>query len=279
QQPHGGRKTMITEELEEEFDEQLDDTEPEEDFDTESEAADFAGAGEVDHADLLKMYMREASRAPMLNAAGEAAGAKRIERARRRLTTLLARSPLVAAYCLHLQEVLQSGQEVAGDLIENAPGFDATKPATLGVHTETAFSGIEAAYQDLLEPQKPKASPTRRGSRRRNRYPRSEAARRRIRLARTVRAFVFTPATERQLVQIIQEGAQAARAHAKNAKNAGSKPDASDGEAPAFDVAAATARLLAAGVVTHTDMLKSARQVNAAFSALSHAKQSMTEAN
>lgn len=75
----------MTEEMDNEFDEAYADADLNDEFDAESESTDSDTATDLDHTDLLKMYLREASRAPMLNAAGEIAAAKRIERTRNRL--------------------------------------------------------------------------------------------------------------------------------------------------------------------------------------------------
>ena len=94
----------MIDEMDNEFEESYADADPNNEFDAESESTDNDySAGDLDHADLLKMYLREASRAPMLNAAGEIAAAKRIERARNRLARMISRSPLIVEYGLHLR--------------------------------------------------------------------------------------------------------------------------------------------------------------------------------
>src|SRR6185369_6990397 len=152
-----------------------------------------------------------ASRAPMLNAAGEIAGARRIERARNRLARMISRSPLIVEYGLHLREALRRGDETAGDHIEFVNGFDPNKPATLGKIADRAFAEIEAIYLNLTA--KPKATrklAVKKSTRAARKFARSAATRQRVRLSRAVRAFVFTPATERRLIAIIQEGAETA---------------------------------------------------------------------
>src|SRR5256714_12825951 len=94
----------MIEEMDNEFEAQYADTDLNEEFDAESESTELESAGDLDHTDLLKVYLREASRAPMLNAAGEIAGAKRIERARRRVTQLIPRPPLVLGNSLPFRE-------------------------------------------------------------------------------------------------------------------------------------------------------------------------------
>jgi len=65
---------MMDEEMDNEFEEQYADADSNEETDAESESTDLDIASDLDHTDLLKMYLREASRAPMLNAAGESSG-------------------------------------------------------------------------------------------------------------------------------------------------------------------------------------------------------------
>src|SRR5215471_9616271 len=137
---------MMIEEMDNEFEETYTDADPNEEFDAESESTDVDAAGDIDHTDLLKMYLREASRAPMLNAAGEIAAARRIERNRNRLTKMISRSPLIVEYSLHLREALQRGIETASEHIEHVTGYDPNKPATLSQLADKAFAQIEAAY-------------------------------------------------------------------------------------------------------------------------------------
>ena len=61
----------MIEEMDNEFEEQYADADLNEELDAESEATELESAGDLDHTDLLKVYLREASRAPMLNAAGD----------------------------------------------------------------------------------------------------------------------------------------------------------------------------------------------------------------
>jgi RNA polymerase primary sigma factor len=276
-QTEGG--TMI-EEMDDELEEQFADAEPNDELDPESESTEVDTAGDLDHTDLLKMYLREASRAPMLNAAGEIAAAKGIERTRNRLTKMIARSPLIVEYSLHLREALRRGDETAGDHIEGVAGFDPNKPATFAQAADKAFAEIEAVYLSLTSarPKAAKKFALKKSPRGGKKFARSAAARQRVQLSRAVRAFVFTPATERRLIGIVQEGAEAARALAAESKKAqpvSAAPPASS----EFDVAAVTAKLIRGGTATAAEMMRLSRQLHAAFDALSHAKQRMTEAN
>src|SRR5512132_2263767 len=137
---------MMTEEMDNELDEAYADADLNDEFDAESESTDSDTATDLDHTDLLKMYLREASRAPMLNAAGEIAAAKRIERTRNRLAKMISRSPLIVEYSLHLRDGLRRGDETASDHIEFVAGYDPNKPALLGEVSDKAFAEIEAIY-------------------------------------------------------------------------------------------------------------------------------------
>nr|AIA11516.1 RNA polymerase sigma factor, sigma-70 family [uncultured bacterium] len=272
---------MMNEEMDNEFEEQYADADSNEETDAESESTDLDIAGDLDHTDLLKMYLREASRAPMLNAAGEIAAAKRIERTRNRLAKMISRSPLIVEYCLHLHEALRRGDETASDHIEYVAGFDPNKSAALGEFADKAFADIEAAYLNLTsaKPKPTKRLAVKKSTRAAKKFARSAVARQRIQLSRAVRAFVFTPATERQLIALVQEGAEAARPFATRNTKAKTSAAAATTTSNDFDIAAVTAKLITSDAVSAVEMMRLSRQVHAAFDALSQAKQSMTEAN
>src|SRR5436190_21093438 len=92
-------KEAIDNIVETEYDETTDDAE----LEASEEVSKDEQNVDVDTADLLKLYLREASRAPMLDAKGEIQSAKRIERARNRLRQFLSRSPLAVDYFAYLQ--------------------------------------------------------------------------------------------------------------------------------------------------------------------------------
>lgn len=87
---------MIIEETESAFEHGQGEVNGEETFGFADEHEQAEDAEDVDRTDLLKLYLREASRSSMLTAEGEVAAARRIERARIRLMRLLSRSLIVA---------------------------------------------------------------------------------------------------------------------------------------------------------------------------------------
>ena len=264
---------MMIEDIDGAVEEDYSDAETDKGSDSEYESEETTEAGDIDRTDLLKMYLREASRAPMLNAAGEVAAAKKIERARLRLMKLVSRSPIIAEYCAHFRNVLSQGEMSAADSIERAPGYDSNNSALLGEFADNALSEVEIAYENLTGA-KPKRT-TRKADRRGKKYARTMKARLLVRLSRSIRAIVFTPAAERRLVGIVEDAARAA--------SASDKPTASQKETLSsqdeFNVAASAARAVSSGLTSPSEIIQLSRKVSAAFAAMSAAKQQMTEAN
>jgi RNA polymerase sigma factor (sigma-70 family) len=198
---------MILEEIDGTFEEHYaeDDNDESNDPAYESEEAEAEEAGDIDRTDLLKLYLREASRAPMLNAAGEVAAAKRIGRARARLMKLLSRSPIVAQYCLHLKQELSRGDESAAEIIEQVPGFDANNPVPLSALADRALTEVETAHNKLTSLD---AKPTQKRAagkiRRASKNSQILKARLLVHLSRAIRKIAFTPAAERHLTALVK---------------------------------------------------------------------------
>ena len=151
-------------------------------------------AGDVDHTDLLKLYLREASRSSMLTAEGEIAAAKRIERARLRLMKLLSRSLVVAEYCLHLRQTIGRGVESPADVIETvSTGGNAASSLPVSELADPALARIEFTYRDLFTQ---KVASVRQISRRK-RVNQTAHLRRQAVLYHSIRSITFTPAAER----------------------------------------------------------------------------------
>ncbi|HKS39636.1 MAG TPA: sigma-70 family RNA polymerase sigma factor [Blastocatellia bacterium] len=268
---------MTIEELDGGLEEDYSDAAVDEEFDSEQESEEVAEAGDIDRTDLLKMYLREASRAPMLNAAGEVAAAKKIERARARLMKLLSRSFIIAEYCLHLRSGLRRGDESAADAIERAPGYDPNKAALLGEITDNALAEVETAYHNLTFP---KRKLTTRASKK---FARSMKARLLVKLSRSIRAIVFTPAAERRLVGIVEEAANFARSADLKKETVVNDVPVKDNSVTApqneFKIRAIVSKAISSGLTSSPESVRISKKVTAAFAAMSSAKQQMTEAN
>nr|AIA10964.1 LysR substrate binding domain protein [uncultured bacterium] len=289
---------MRLEETDVAYEEKYADADTDESNDPAYESEEAEEAGDIDRTDLLKLYLREASRAPMLNAAGEVAGAKRIERARNRLMKLLSRSPIIAQYGLHLRQALLRGDESAADMIEHVSGYDANGPVALSSLADQALAGVESAYNDLIPPgPKPvQKRGSRKAERANKKYPRSLKARRLVRLSRSIRRIVFTPAAERRLAGLVESAARIARSceHKPGAadtnnstpngktgtgKASRNRVEAAVANAGELDVKAAVSRIINTGLALPLEMARLSKRVEAALSELNSAKQQMTEAN
>jgi RNA polymerase sigma factor (sigma-70 family) len=263
-------KETIENMFENEYNEATDDP----DVGASEDAAIAQQSYDVDTADLLKLYLREASRAPMLDAAGEILSAKRIERARNRLRRLLSRSPLAADYFLYLKNAFDRGEESAADLLEQIFVLPSSQD-----HCELfniAFAEMESTYVDCHTP---KRKPLKRILKK---YPRSLAARKQILLSQAIQKVVFTPAGERKFIKVLDLAAQSGKVQQKPvaliAKGQAAKKPVLFKEAD-FDVEAAVTRQLSEERVTVRELVELSRRVNLAAYSLSLAKQKMTEAN
>jgi RNA polymerase primary sigma factor len=284
---------MILEEIDGTYEEKYADADTDESNDPAYESEEAEEAGDIDRTDLLKLYLREASRAPMLNAAGEVVAAKRIERARNRLMKLLSRSPIIAQYCLHLRQVLRRGDESAADMIEYASGYDANNPIPLSALADRALAEVESISNNLV-PVDAKAA-QKRGARKTERankkYPQTMKARLLVRLSRSIREIVFTPAAERKLVALTESAARIARSIeqkseagvSNNSKRAGKATaggiDGAIAGAGGLDLESAVSSAINSRLALPSEMTRLSKRVEAALSDLNSAKQQMTEAN
>ncbi|HVF91275.1 MAG TPA: RNA polymerase sigma factor RpoD/SigA [Blastocatellia bacterium] len=253
--------------LEDEVDEGLQDHEGEE-------------AEDIDRTDLLKMYLREASRAPMLDAAGEVKAARRIERARFRLTKLLSRSPLVAEYCIYMRDALSKGEESAAEVIERIPGLE-TEGNSLPLATlaEKVLADVGEAYGNISGVEG-SGGRLRNGRAKRASKARGGRARRLVQLSRAIRAIVFTPATERRLAALVDSAGRLSRQLiAMEASGAKARPRVVSTHSPGIDPEEVVPEIIEKGLAKPSDMVRLAGKVSLALQELSAAKQQMTESN
>jgi len=236
---------------------------PDNPADSSEEQQSINDAGEADHADLLRLYLREASRSQMLTADGEIEAGKRIERSRRRLLRLLSRSPIVVEYCLYLKQAVLDGRESAAEFVEHAD------PEPTASHVElarVALEPVELAYQRLqalIAKQR-----TRNGGSRKIRR-RSALTRVFVELSRAVRSVPFGSGAERRLVLIVE---QAARLQSRSCGRVGAVTESGD-----FDIALAITK--SSRILADETSARLARQIPEAAAELAAAKQRLTEAN
>ena len=254
--------------------------EAEEDKNTERNGgeSEFEEAEQPDQTDLLKLYLREAGRAPMLDAAGEVAASRRIENARVRLLKYLSRSPVVAEYCIYLRDAIMSGEERASEVIERADLVDSSPDKGSSTLIASALANVEAAYVELRsdgnQVRRPDRVKRRKGSSARRR------ARLLIRMSRSIRSMTFTPAIERRMSSLIDEVGRTVRQGRQSLENQsnGSCSASAASHGYSLEPQLLASRMLAEGW-SEVEILRLSRQVGDASSALSSAKQSMTESN
>jgi RNA polymerase primary sigma factor len=267
----------MIDQVENAFDEYAD---AEEDKNTERnrDESELEEAEQTDQTDLLKLYLREAGRAPMLDAAGEVAAARRIENARARLLKYLSRSPVVAEYCIYLRDAIISGEERASEVIERLDAIDASSEKAPSHLITSALANVDAAYMELRSDRnqpRHRAGVTRR---------KGSIARRRARLlvgmSRSIRSMTFTPAVERRMSSLIEEVGRTVRRGEQNLENQSNGSSSASTVCPGhiLDPKLLASRMLAEGW-SEGEILRLSRQVSDASSSLSSAKQSMTESN
>jgi len=266
---------MINHNTEARFDNRPEESDSEEALEVTSEQDEREDAAHIDHTDLLKLYLREASRHAMLTAEGERDSARRIERARLRLTKLLSRSLVVADYCVYLRRAFQLDRETPADLIERAPGSDRSNALPISELADPALAIIEQAHLEFLT-----AKSTVRKNKRR--VPSRAALRKRIRLSRVIRSIAFTPSAERRLVALLENAARVARSsdatgRTKSVSAKQQPPLNINGEE--FDLGLSVARILSSGVSTPREIVMLSSKATAALNEMNDAKQRMTEAN
>jgi RNA polymerase primary sigma factor len=260
---------MIIEEIERDFEGGQDGINGEESFSPQGEHEQAEETADVDRTDLLKLYLREASRSSMLTAEGEVAGAKRIEHARTRLTKLLSRSLVVAEYCVYLRQVFRDGREAAADVIERAPCGDALKAQPVSELADPALARVEITYRDISLPKV-------KSGRRRKLIFQTAKVRARVRLSRAIRSITFTPAAERRLVALVES---AGRLGNNASADVIGRTEVAKAQEESFDLESAVASILANGLASSRELIKLSQKTSAAINALNVAKQEMTEAN
>jgi len=261
---------MTTDQLETAFDEEYDESGVVDAGEVESEDERVEQAGDIEQADLLKLYLREASRSQMLNAAGEVAAAKRIERARSQLRKQFSRSPIVAQYCIHLLHCFNAGLELPSDIIEELADKPSSNTSAFAENVALKLARIESSYVELISRRTHQNSKVR-SQRARVAFQRSQTRMRSL-LSRSIRSIVFTPAEERRLVALIEEASRLA--------NDGQiDPTKESDTSEHFDLASAVKTAIHAGLVNPGDLQRRAERVSYAIDELNSAKQKMTEAN
>lgn len=159
-----------------------------------SEAEVHPAGEETDQGqDLVRTYLRQMSRVPLLTREGEVAIAKRIERGERRVMKAMSQNLVVVRHVLDLGRLLKYGERELREIVV-MPDEDLTEQQVANRTRQLVeeIDGVEALYKEVLRRQN-RAAATRRRYGRITARTAKRLLRARVAVARAVRALEFTP--------------------------------------------------------------------------------------
>ena len=157
--------------------------------------------------DLVRTYLRQMSRVPLLTREGEVAIAKRIERGELRITKAMSRSLLVARYVADIATEIAGGERSLRETV-TLPDTELTERhlATRTKRFVTDAGGVAAALRELRKRER-RATAIRRSGRRVQVRTRWRIGRARIEVSRAIRRLPFTVAVRRELIEKVEHAA------------------------------------------------------------------------
>ena len=154
--------------------------------------------------DLVRTYLRQMSRVPLLTREGEVAIAKRIERGENRVWAALSRSLIIAREVVELGEALQSGERQLHEIVV-LPDTDLTdrQRANRSRRFLKDIGAVEAALKELAR-RETRAAAARKRYRRTSVKSKWKVMRARIEVSRAIRAIDFVPALKQGFIERIE---------------------------------------------------------------------------
>ena len=166
--------------------------------------------------DLVRTYLRQMSRVPLLTREGEVAIAKRIERGEKRVWTALSRSLIVARQVVDLGDQLRDGERQLQEVVV-LPDSDLTDRQRAN-RVKKLLKEIECVSEARkeLSRRESRAEANRKRYRRVSVRMKWRVARARVDVSRAVRAIPFAPAIKQTFIEQVDEAASVlARAQRK----------------------------------------------------------------
>jgi RNA polymerase primary sigma factor len=161
--------------------------------------------------DLVRTYLRQMSRVPLLTREGEVSIAKRIERGQLRVSAAVSRSLIIARHVLDLGKQLREGDCQLQELVSL---LDADLSDRQRANRAKRFlkdvDAVQAAMKELAR-RVSRAEASRKRYRRTSVRMKWRVCRARIDLSRALRVITFTPAIKQQFVTRIEEAASILR--------------------------------------------------------------------
>ena len=155
--------------------------------------------------DLVRTYLRQMSRVPLLTREGEVAIAKRIERGEKRVWTALSRSLIVARQVVDLGDQLRDGERQLQEVVA-LPDSDLTdrQRANRVKKLLKEIDHVAEALKELAR-RESRAEANRKRYRRVSVRMKWRVARARVDVSRFVRAIPFTPAIKQSFIDQVDE--------------------------------------------------------------------------
>ena len=157
--------------------------------------------------DLVRTYLRQMSRVPLLTREGEVAIAKRIERGEMRITKAMSRSLLVARHVAEIAAQLAAGKRTLRETVTLSDSEMTERHVAARAEQFAAGAvAVAAALKKLGKCERRAEAIRKRGCRVRART-RWRIGRARIELSRAIRGVPFTAAVRRELVEKVEKAA------------------------------------------------------------------------
>ena len=157
--------------------------------------------------DLVRTYLRQMSRVPLLTREGEVAIAKRIERGELRITKAMSRSTLVARHVAIVAQEVAAGERTLRDTVALPDAELTERHLTTRTKLFAADADRVAAALKELGTRERRAVAIRRSGRRVRARTRWGIGRARIDVSRAIRRLPFTVAVRRELIERVEEAA------------------------------------------------------------------------
>ena len=157
--------------------------------------------------DLVRTYLRQMSRVPLLTREGEVAIAKRIERGENRVWTALSRSLIIARHVVDLGEQLRQGDCQLNDLVA-MPDTDLSdrQRANRAKRLLGEIDAVAAALKELAR-RESRAVAAKKRYRRTSVKTKWKVIRARLEVSRKIRSIDFTPAVRLSFVEKVDQAA------------------------------------------------------------------------
>ncbi len=157
--------------------------------------------------DLVRTYLRQMSRVPLLTREGEVAIAKRIERGEQRVMIALSRSLIVARHVLHLGQDLREGERDLQEIVVLQDGeLTDRQMANRARKFLDAVDAVDGALKELTRRQN-RAAATRRRHGRVSTRTTMRLLRAHVAVSRAVRAMRFTAEVRESFIEKIDSSA------------------------------------------------------------------------